>query len=168
MRTLIFAAAVAAFSSAASAQEKAAEAPGPIHLVCQGERHYTQQERTSVSISRDYRPADSSTGVATTSRQAVLQGEVQVIVDGGAVRIEPSAILLNTNSILFRGPKDGWYTLDKVVIDPDQFAGRLSITFYDKPEVRIDRHTGAIRISGGLMDFRGACEKSAPITAQKF
>jgi hypothetical protein len=136
-------------------------------LVCQGVRLALEEETTSVSVSKPYEPANRASGEATTTRLVRIPGQVDVVVSGNAVRVNPTPIL--RRSIPVKTPKDGWYPLTDVMIDNDQIAGRFSLTFIQKPTVRIDRHTGGIRMSGFGMDYNGSCEKSAtPITAQKF
>ena len=144
-------------------------APGPLklHLVCQGVRVTTEEEETSVSISNDRDVTRSASGSATTERVVRIPGRVDVSVEGAAVRLNPSAIL--RRNLLFKTPKGGWYDLTDVKIDADEIAGKFSLTVFQKPQMTIDRHTGAIRLAGLGMQYTGTCEKSAqPIDAQKF
>jgi hypothetical protein len=170
MRLLIlsFAGALAA-GSATFAQDAAPKAPeGPLNLVCEGDRHVVETQTSRMSISKDYDVTNSASGTTTTSREAVRHGQIYVVVDGSTVRIQPTAIMLTMGNLVVQVPKDGWYTLENPKVDADQFSGVWHLSFIQKPQFRIDRHTGSVRISSGGVDFSGVCEKTQSLTTQKF
>lgn len=138
-----------------------------LHLICQGVRIDTEEQTTSASVSRDFHPTESASGEATTTRRVRVPGQIDVSVQGDLVRVNPSSVLHSTS--LFRTSADGWYTLTHVVIDADQIGGKFKLSPVQNPNVRIDRHTGAIRMRGFGFNYSGTCERSTlPISSQKF
>jgi hypothetical protein len=157
---------IAAVAVAASTAHAQPEAPSSLdlHLVCLGQRTQTEQEQTSLQISGD---GGSASGSAVTDHVVRVPGRIDVSVAGNVVKVNPMSILKRTPR--WAVPREGWYELTDVIIDQDQIAGKIRLTVLERPNIRIDRHTGQIHMSGLGMRYEGSCEQSAePMSAQKF
>lgn len=128
---------------------------GPINLICQG----------TAEVDASTTSYGSRIGLVTTNGTASLDDSVGVRINDdntGEMRLPrrmlPPVRTRNNN---------GWFPMIAVAQAPDEITGQVRLNQYNKPRVRLDRITGAIRVDGPLGDFSGRCQPFDPATVQR-
>jgi hypothetical protein len=150
MRHLIYAISIFGFSTAAVAQD------GELNLVCAGGGSANKVTSGSVQAW----DSNGNYGNATVSgqRSQGFADQVRLRLDDSAPRIRMPRTMLPT----IRGGEDGWFKLKNVEYGEGEITASVAVNAFNNPKLRLDRHTGAISISGKTGDFTGQCQKFDP------
>lgn len=82
-------------------------------------------------------------------------GTADVKIGPGFARLRPPEAMLPTfNSV----EDDGWLDIQELSMNESQITGEVSFNLFNKPDIKINRLTGEIVISGMGTDFQGECE----------
>lgn len=131
------------------------QAAAALSLICQG----TASVDHSTSTITPY-------GLVTTEDTATLDDSVgfRLAGDGaGAARLPRRMLPTVTTS-----NKGGWFPLIHLAQTSDEITAQIKLNQFNKPRIRIDRITGAVKIDGPLGAFSGQCQAFDPATARKF
>ena len=134
-----------------------------LNLVCTGEG---ETRRSSVSESSSTRPY----GYMQRERETVVQHRTEDFVDQVNVEIrhEDGRIRLPRTMLpALHGGEDGWMELFDIQTTANEITAKARVNFMSHPDIRIDRITGAISISGRIGHFAGTCEAFDPETVQR-
>jgi len=110
--------------------------------------------------------SDGNTATATgTSLSSVgFADQVKVeLPEGGEGRIRIPRVMLPP----IRGGKDGWFTINDLVMTDKEIRGSVRINPTRSPKIRIDRITGNLNISGKVGTSNGDCQPFDPKTAER-
>ena len=147
-----------AFSPIALAALAAAQATAPqvpLNLICQGTAAVDHSTNTITPY-----------GLVTSDGRVSLDDSVSVRLgnDGNGQMRVPRRMLPTVKT----SNDNGWFPLIHVSQNTDSIEAQVRLNQYNKPRVRIDRITGAIRIDGPLGEFSGQCQPYDPNTQRKF
>lgn len=65
------------------------------------------------------------------------------------------------------GGDDGWYKLNNVRYSDREIVAKFSLNFMNNPEVRLDRISGHISMTGKAGNFSGECKKYDALEAER-
>jgi hypothetical protein len=57
----------------------------------------------------------------------------------------------------WHGGTDSWFDVKDLVTTDDAITGTVLINFARHPKLRVDRHTGAVELTGNLGTYQGQC-----------
>jgi hypothetical protein len=122
-------------------------------LRCDGTATHTATDTTYANTSNN--SGDTGSANVTSYRKERFSERVLLDLkpDGGRVRV-PKSMVPPLNS----GGKEGWWTLSEVNASENSITAHFRLNPINKPNIRIDRSTGDIDMSGFGMTFRGTCE----------
>jgi hypothetical protein len=106
----------------------------------------------------------STTTTVTGTRQQGFADQVDVRLFSGDDRIRLPRTMLPA----IRGGEGGWFKLKNVEVTERAITAKAAVNFINSPNVRIDRLTGVISISGKAGDYTGSCEAVAADAKPKF
>ena len=123
-----------------------------LDLTCPGSGNVAQSQTAYTNV---YDPKTKSYKQATTTTagKKPFSGTVQVELSGAFARVK-----LPKDMVPLIGGGNGWYTVSELFENDREITGILEINMFNKPNLRIDRSSGAITLSGGLSDFSGRCD----------
>lgn len=130
-----------------------------INLVCSGDGQKLESQSVDTyewdKYDDKYR---MRSGTETAMRS--FQSSVTIQISGGDGRIRlPPTMIPPINS---GGDHQHWWQLKDLIVGRDQIAAKYAVNGIVSPKVRIDRHTGDIRITGWTSSFTGTCQKVDP------
>lgn len=105
------------------------------------------------AVEYSYKSKDVKTTTVTTNNRKPFSGLVTVEVNGYYVRMQlPPAFVPP-----FSDGNNAWYVVQNVNMTDREITGELYFNFMVRPDIRIDRMTGAITMAGHYADFTGQC-----------
>lgn len=127
-----------------------------LHLICGGGGTANRVNRSNVFAS----DSNGNSGMATiTSRGSQdFEDQVNVEIVGGAGRIRLPRTMLPP----VHGGEGGWMRLTDIHETPSEITAKAVVNFMSHPNIRIDRISGTISISGRVGQFSGSCEAYDP------
>jgi hypothetical protein len=131
------------------------QAIAALNLICQGTAAVDHSTNTLTPY-----------GLVTTEGTATLDDSVgfRISADGaGAARLPRRMLPTVTTS-----SDGGWFPLIHLAQNAEEITAQVRLNQFNKPRIRIDRITGAVRIDGPLGAFSGQCQAFDPATARKF
>jgi hypothetical protein len=154
-RGALIGAAIIAGSLSGPAQAQA------LFLTCLGTGSAAKQSSTDVQASGD--DGRTSWGSITSTRDVAFTDEVKIEIlrYQGRIRM-PRAMLPD-----IRGGKDGWFVIEKLKMGRDEITGKAALGFFNAPNLRIDRVTGMLSISGKTGNFSARCKSYDPAVVQR-
>jgi hypothetical protein len=132
-----------------------------LNLVCFGEGAANRVDATQGYATNSNGDRATATVYSHSSEGFADQINVELRDDGGRIRI-PRTMLP-----LIHGGEDGWMRLTNIEETPNEITAKAYLNFMSRPNVRIDRLTGVISISGKAGRFTGQCEAYDPETVQR-
>ena len=84
-------------------------------------------------------------------RSETFRDRVEVRIAGGQGRIRLPQAMLPAGG-------DGWFRLGGLKLSARTLTAAAAVDLMNNPKVRIDRATGAIRISGAVGSYDGICQ----------
>jgi hypothetical protein len=130
-------------------------AAATLNLICQGT---AAVDHTTTTV--------TPYGVVSTDGRVSLDDSVgfRIADDGtGTARLPRRMLPTVTTS-----NDGGWFPLIKLAQTADEITAQVRLNQFNKPRIRIDRVTGAVRIDGPLGEFSGQCRPYDPATPRKF
>ena len=126
-----------------------AQAATPLELTCVGGGAANKADIATV-----YGAENSGNSAWPTmherSREAFRERvEVQIAGEDGRIRL-PQA--------MFPASGGGWFKLGNLKLSERTLTAAAAVDLMNNPQVRIDRATGAIRISGAAGNYDGVCQ----------
>lgn len=134
-----------------------AAAQQPLNLTCVGSGTANKPMMATIA-------GGGGSATVTGMRQQGFADQVDVNLFAGDDRIRLPRTMLPP----IRGGAEGWFKLKNVKSDARAITAKAAVNFINSPNVRIDRVTGTITISGKAGDYSGVCEAVAPDAAPKF
>lgn len=131
------------------------QAAAALSLICQGTAAVDHSTNTITPF-----------GLVTTEGTASLDDSVgfRLAADGtGTARLPRRMLPTVTTS-----NAGGWFPLIRLERSADEITALVRLNQFNKPRIRIDRVTGAVRIDGPLGTFSGQCQAVGPATERKF
>lgn len=98
---------------------------------------------------------NAATANVVGNRSVPFEDQVNLWVEGDKGSIRMPRTMLPA----IRGGKDGWFEIKSLKITDTEITGKVGINFMNNPNLRIDRITGVINISGKAGDYVGRCKK---------
>lgn len=86
--------------------------------------------------------------------------EVRIAGEEGRIRL-PTAMLPAVEN-----DSDGWFRLGNLKVNERTLTAAAAVNLMNNPQVRIDRTTGVISISGAAGSYDGVCEGASPDARQ--
>lgn len=123
----------------------------PIALACGGDGIAVREDVATVYGAQN---SGNSAWPSVHAREATsFQGPIDVRIGGatGRIRLPHAMLPADTNG-------DGWFALDKLKLTDHAISGFAAINAMSRPEIHIDRGTGAIRVNGRSASYAGTCE----------
>lgn len=134
-----------------------AAASEPLNLTCLGAGTANKPLVGSVY-------ASGGTATITSMRQEGFQDQVDLRLFAGDDRIRMPRTMLPA----LRGGADGWFKLKNVRADERSITAKAAVNFINSPNVRVDRVTGTITISGKAGNYSGMCQAMSDDAPAKF
>lgn len=146
----------AALGLAAMALAGAAQA-AEVRLECAGVGTRPTSEVTHATVTNS--EGQSASGFATTAGAEQVAGAAGVLLSPGAASVRvPQAIVPPVHS----GDRAGWWDLYDLKESETEITGRFRLNVFNKPQVRINRLTGAIEMAGSFrFAFSGVCRPAS-------
>ncbi len=132
-----------------------------LNLVCFGEGAANRVNATQGYATNSYGESATATIYSRSSEGFADQINVELREGEGRIRI-PRTMLP-----LLHGGEDGWMRLTNIEETPNEITAKAYLNFMNRPNIRIDRLTGTISISGKAGRFAGQCEAYDPETVQR-
>ena len=132
-----------------------------LHLICTGAGETPKAETSRGFATNSMGDTASATIVRTRDREFADQINVEIAEGEGRIRL-PRTMLP-----LIRGGEDGWFRLTNIEETPSEITAKAYVNVMSRPDIRIDRITGTISISGRIGHFAGDCEPFDPSTVQR-
>jgi len=134
-----------------------------MNLVCEGGGRSNRVETAESVVSDTGGSEVGSISTAASVSDPYSSGmEVKLTSEGGLLRL-PRAM-----RPLLHGGSDGWFRIDGLAVGDDQITGRVAVNFMNRPELRIDRHTGIAHLDGKSGHFAGMCRSRAEMKERAF
>lgn len=133
-----------------------------LDLICSGGGAANKTDSTTVQGWDNN--GNYATGTAQSNSRVGFADQVDLWIEGESGSIRLPRIMLP----LFRGGKDGWFTLKNVKVTDTEINASAAVNPLNNPKVRIDRRTGVISISGKAGQYTGECKKVDAATANRF
>lgn len=129
-----------------------AQATPPLELTCGGGGVADKADTTTVYGAEN--SGNSAWPTMHDRHREAFRDRVEVRIAGEESRIRlPKAMLpADENS------GDGWFRLSNLKVSERTLTAAAAVDLMNNPQVRIDRATGAIRISGAAGSYDGVCQ----------
>jgi hypothetical protein len=127
-----------------------------LHLICGGGG--SANRVSSSSIYAQDSNGNSGTATITSNGSQGFEDQVNVEIVNGAGRIRLPRTMLPP----VHGGEDGWMRLTDIHETPNEITAKAVVNFMSHPNIRIDRISGTISISGRVGQFSGSCEAYDP------
>ncbi len=141
----------------------AQDGPGPnleaeMNLVCAGTGSATRDNNGSL-----FGSGGGGVFGSFGKRDVEFEDQVNLWLEGeeGSLRMPRSMLPA------IRGGEDGWFGLRNVEYSDHEITATITVSFINKPKLRLDRYTGAISISGKSGDYTGQCKKFDPAEVER-
>jgi hypothetical protein len=134
-----------------------------LHLVCLGAGSANRVTQTWGNAWNN--SGDNVTASILGNRDVPFQDQVNLWIEADEGRLRmPPAMLPG-----LRGGENGWFELREINISDGEITAKVAVNFINKPNLRLDRYSGAISINGKAGDYSGQCQVYRPdATATKF
>lgn len=121
----------------------------PLELACRGGGLVTSEDVATVYGAQN--SGNSAWPTVHARETNRFEGPVTLRIAAGEGRIRlPAAMLPDAGS--------GWFTLGKLEMSNRTITGVAAVNPMSRPEVHLDRETGALRINGRSASYNGTCE----------
>lgn len=127
-----------------------------LHLICGGGGSATRVNSTNVYASDSN--GNSGTATITSRGSQDFEDQINVEIVNGAGRIRLPRTMLPP----IHGGEGGWMRLMDIRETPNEITAKAVVNFMSRPNIRIDRISGTISISGRVGQFSGSCEAYDP------
>lgn len=132
-----------------------------LYLACGGGGSANRIQSTNVYASDS--AGNSGTATILTTRERAFEDQVNVEIHDGQGRIRLPRTMLPP----IHGGDGGWMRLTDIHETRDEITAHAVVNFMSHPDIRIDRITGTISISGRVGQFSGRCESYDPEHAER-
>ena len=127
-----------------------------LNLICGGGGSATGTRVTNGFVTDS--SGNSATATVFSRQDRNFEDQVNVEIRDGQGRIRPPRTMLPP----IHGGEDGWMRLTDIRETPDEITAKAVVNFMSRPNIRIDRISGVISISGRIGQFSGRCESYDP------
>lgn len=99
---------------------------------------------------------ESSAGLQASDSRPPDEAKIEILRYQGRIRM-PRSILSG-----IRSGKDGWIALEKLSMGREEIVGKAAVGFFNSLDVRIDRKSSTLSITGKSRNFAGRCRTDDP------
>ena len=145
----------------AATPQKAPDQPqdARLHLVCLGAGSANRVTQTWGNAWNN--SGDTVTASILGNREVPFQDQVNLWIEAYEGRLRmPPAMLPG-----LRGGENGWFELREIKVSDGEITAKVAVNFINKPNLRLNRYSGAISISGKAGDYSGQCQVYNPDAA---
>ena len=154
---------VAALSCGSALAQDEAEETKRLDLVCLGEGSANRTTSSTVYATNSYGESGRANIVGNSREPFEDQVNLWISLDEGRLRM-PRTMLPT-----LRGGEDGWFKIKNLEVSDTEITGSIAVNLINNPQLRIDRVTGLISISGRSGRYLGHCVRyDAEFTQRAF
>ena len=132
-----------------------------LHLICMGEGSASKIDQVNAHANDN--SGNTANATVYRNRDVPFSDEMSIDIDGQSGRVRVPRVMLPP----FHGAKEGWFDIEKLMVDDREITGNAAINFMNSPKLRIDRITGTVSMSGRTGSFAGQCKPYEPATVQR-
>lgn len=127
-----------------------------IQLVCFGQAENTRVEnRSGVQWNPDKHRYEEKSELVTGRNDFDAAVNISIHGEQGQIRLPKQMI-----PPLHSGGADGWWNIDDLLVGHNEIRGRFRLNGLNRPNISIDRRSGAITLDG-ILKFNGRCEQDS-------
>lgn len=132
-----------------------------LHLICGGggTAHDTRSTNAYASDSS----GNSATATIVSRQDREFEDQVNIEIQNGEGRIRLPRTMLPA----IHGGDNGWMRLSDIHETNEEITAHAVVNPISHPDVRIDRISGTVSISGRIGHFSGQCENYDPTTIER-
>jgi|GEM_PF-959315 len=105
----------------------------------------------------------SGSGTSFGTRVQGFEDQVTLHITSEEGRLRMPRVMLPA----IRGGEDGWFELRNIEVEDGEIRAKVAVNILNRPNLRLDRYTGAISISGKAGNYTGQCERFEPEHTQR-
>lgn len=101
---------------------------------------------------------NSANAMVYSQRSQGFEDEVRLRINDDDPRLRMPHTMLPK----IRGGEDGWFKMKDIEYSEGEITASIAVSLLNNPNMRLDRYTGSISISGKSGDYVGQCQKFDP------